>query len=727
MVVTIAACSPLLLLLAVPGYIADHHGAPMSLVVVAWCLAAGMIVAVLISLARLGARERLWLRVSVGCFVALLALESFTLHRPLPPGSSPWLWGLSYVAVACVAVAEVKPVRAGLTCAGLTLAVAAFYARDVPLGQSAINAAGLAVASGVFIVSIWLRRIQADRVDTAEQHAQALYAQQHRDLVVEAERVRTDAFLHDSVLATLSAAASQRDPRSAARMARTTLEVLTDSRHRSGPRPLHIPFRRAVADAERQFAPLRHQVDIDFTAIDSVELPPDVADALVTATLQAIENSITHAGSGAHRAVTTERTARGGVRITVTDDGRGFDPEGVAQERLGVRLSIVERMENVGGNADVLSSPGNGTTVGLSWSPIGASPGDDRQSFGMQIELIPRRRLYRILGAFIVVAILAAIAEAALVSRAVGPVIAAVLGLMLLPGLIRGARTGTMRNRTAWGMAAVGLVLCCTATIGLDPDVLNAVTISWYTCGMLAGCVMVWMAGHRAPPLVVVVALAAQITLWAGPTGAIRLGFAGEIVLIVAGVMMYRTLTAVTTAADAAAVRHRRIAAWQNERHAFDRQRQQRLGRVTATAGPMLRHIIDHDGLLTATAQRECRVLEQALRDEIRGRHLLNDAMRNVIAMHRRRGAEVQVLDDGGLDTIDQATLDDVLDDAASRLEPVQASRIVIRTGRPDSDTVITLVATTPNGTATALGLDNDDDVELWETIRRPARATRTA
>ena len=50
----------------------------------------------------------------------------------------------------------------------------------------------------------------------------------------------------------------------------------------------------------------------------------------------------------------------------VRDRGRGFDPAAVAEDRLGVRDSIVDRMERHGGTAEVRSTPGEGTEVRLS-------------------------------------------------------------------------------------------------------------------------------------------------------------------------------------------------------------------------------------------------------------------------------------------------------------------------------------------------------------------------
>ncbi|MBV9832632.1 MAG: ATPase, partial [Marmoricola sp.] len=54
------------------------------------------------------------------------------------------------------------------------------------------------------------------------------------------------------------------------------------------------------------------------------------------------------------------------IDVFVRDRGRGFEPTEVAEDRQGVRSSIVGRMERHGGTADVRSKPGEGTEVRLS-------------------------------------------------------------------------------------------------------------------------------------------------------------------------------------------------------------------------------------------------------------------------------------------------------------------------------------------------------------------------
>jgi signal transduction histidine kinase len=110
--------------------------------------------------------------------------------------------------------------------------------------------------------------------------------------------------------------------------------------------------------------------DIEFSyAIDDTQVVPrEVVAALAEATEEAIRNSLLHAGEGATRNVSVG-VAPAGVNVTVEDTGRGFAPRDVPQRRLGLRVSIIERMRNLpGGDASVRSRPGMGTTIRLTWA-----------------------------------------------------------------------------------------------------------------------------------------------------------------------------------------------------------------------------------------------------------------------------------------------------------------------------------------------------------------------
>jgi hypothetical protein len=93
-------------------------------------------------------------------------------------------------------------------------------------------------------------------------------------------------------------------------------------------------------------------------------LDPDVAHALVGSVSAAFENVLRHSGASvAELELIYDDDV---ITVMVTDQGTGFDLAGIAPDRLGVRASMVDRMESVGGSARVWSSPGSGTSVMLS-------------------------------------------------------------------------------------------------------------------------------------------------------------------------------------------------------------------------------------------------------------------------------------------------------------------------------------------------------------------------
>ncbi|MBK6011896.1 MacS family sensor histidine kinase [Streptomyces sp. MBT53] len=99
-----------------------------------------------------------------------------------------------------------------------------------------------------------------------------------------------------------------------------------------------------------------------------VPLPADAAKELAAAVGAALDNVRRHAGDDARAWILVEDEPRE-VVVTVRDDGPGI-PEGrLAQAegegRLGVALSIRGRLRHLGGSAELVSIPGQGTEVEL--------------------------------------------------------------------------------------------------------------------------------------------------------------------------------------------------------------------------------------------------------------------------------------------------------------------------------------------------------------------------
>ncbi|WP_374211610.1 MacS family sensor histidine kinase [Streptomyces sp. YS415] len=99
-----------------------------------------------------------------------------------------------------------------------------------------------------------------------------------------------------------------------------------------------------------------------------VVLPPAAAQELAAAVGAALDNVREHAGEQARAWILVEDEPDA-VIVTVRDDGPGI-PEGrLAQAegegRLGVALSIRGRLRDIGGSAELISVPGQGTEVEL--------------------------------------------------------------------------------------------------------------------------------------------------------------------------------------------------------------------------------------------------------------------------------------------------------------------------------------------------------------------------
>jgi hypothetical protein len=92
-------------------------------------------------------------------------------------------------------------------------------------------------------------------------------------------------------------------------------------------------------------------------------LAPTSVSALLPAVEECLENVRRHAG--VQVAVITVTLLADGVRCTVSDEGRGFDPGDVPGRRMGLGDSVIGRIHEAGGSARVWSAPGRGTCVAL--------------------------------------------------------------------------------------------------------------------------------------------------------------------------------------------------------------------------------------------------------------------------------------------------------------------------------------------------------------------------
>ncbi len=216
-------------------------------------------------------------------------------------------------------------------------------ARDMAL-------AGLLGVLGLgIVVGPWMHRLASD------------FSAERAERVRTQERADVAAHLHDSVLQTL--ALIQKNSHDAPLVARLARSQERDLRswlyegERVDGGTLASALRAAAADIEDA-----HGVAVEVVSVGDCEMDEQL-QPLVGAVREAVTNSAKHAGTG--KVDVYAEVSATAVEVFVRDRGLGFDLDQVAEDRLGVRNSIIDRMSRHGGSAQVLSALGDGTEVRL--------------------------------------------------------------------------------------------------------------------------------------------------------------------------------------------------------------------------------------------------------------------------------------------------------------------------------------------------------------------------
>ncbi len=289
----------------------------------------------------------------------------------LPSDFQAWVWWLVGTATISMGVANPR----WLGWAYLVIASASWFILDTSL-YGGLGDLGVALQDSVYVfllggavsALVRLTRDGAKRADEANSVAIAKAVEQAQIDATERERQRIDALVHDRVLNTLLLAAkavSETDQAAAARAANEAIVNLESAANEQDTNSnvtilgLYRSLRKAALRASEA-------IEVEIVSAGLEQLPSEVAQAITEATLQAIDNALSHAQAGVTRVILGHSGASG-VLVRVVDDGRGFNPERLPKDRLGIRTSIEARMRLVGGVASVISKPGAGTTVELRW------------------------------------------------------------------------------------------------------------------------------------------------------------------------------------------------------------------------------------------------------------------------------------------------------------------------------------------------------------------------
>jgi hypothetical protein len=172
-------------------------------------------------------------------------------------------------------------------------------------------------------------------------------------------------------------------------------------------------------------------------------------------------------------------------------------------------------------------------------------------------------------------------------------------------------------------------------------------------------------------------------------------GLAGALVFVLAGFGVSRGIA--RTIRESERFREKEVLSRSRiaELQATSKERQMRLAQVLGTAVPLLSLIKDSSSPMDEELKQSARLVEATLRDNLRGRDLLNQAMSVEVQRLRNLGVEVLILDEGGTESLTQKQRDELLNRAVQELQVVTGGRVIIRSPKAE-EFKLTVVATKP-------------------------------
>lgn len=203
---------------------------------------------------------------------------------------------------------------------------------------------GVALIAAPWLAALW-KELQRER----------------RERIRQEERAEFAAHVHDSVLHTLTLIQrSANDSREVMRLARSQERELRNWLYQpkqDADASVAAAVRRVAAEEEDA-----HGVPIEVVCVGDCPLTPELS-AMMQAARQAMVNAAKYSESSVISVYAEAEPEE--VTIFIRDRGVGFDMGQVPEDRMGIRQSIIGRMERHGGSARVRTEAGEGTEVML--------------------------------------------------------------------------------------------------------------------------------------------------------------------------------------------------------------------------------------------------------------------------------------------------------------------------------------------------------------------------
>lgn len=247
--------------------------------------------------------------------------------------------------------------------------------------QRALTVMG-GMAFVILAAFVWIKQLRRQVEERTNQLASEiqLREQTDRQRSLEKERSRIAQDLHDDLGANLTqivflsqrVEAAQENAqefetwfRQIPATARKTIQSLDEIVWAINPRHDSLEsfanYLSQFAQQHMTLARVRCVLDVP-TVLPAVALTAEVRHKLLLATREALQNVVAHSGATEVRVTLQLDDAK--LTIVIADNGHGFDLNLVNGDGNGL-LNMRQRLEDIGGQTEIISQPGQGTTVRL--------------------------------------------------------------------------------------------------------------------------------------------------------------------------------------------------------------------------------------------------------------------------------------------------------------------------------------------------------------------------
>lgn len=288
---------------------------------------------------------------------------------PTEDSITPWLWGAAGTASIAIGMFIPKHWAIGYMVSipiGWCFLHASTHGGQEDLASLISDALYVSLFPGTLVALVWMLRQAAIRADFSADIALAAELEQVTRETQIREQVRIDSILYTSVFDALKAAAKAKSSADYARVVELSKDSLAKIAVAQSPSIEALSTMALFETLERLVSRIDPDCKMSIRGSSLTFIPKDVATALSDAAVQALNNSLQHAGAKANRSIHL-RSSKRGVKLVVSDDGLGFRPSRVPDQSLGFRFVIIKRVESIGGKVRIDSSPSKGTQIVLEW------------------------------------------------------------------------------------------------------------------------------------------------------------------------------------------------------------------------------------------------------------------------------------------------------------------------------------------------------------------------